>query len=132
MCIKEGCIYTLSAPVENIFICRSVMRMLSVRKTNMLATALSQSVYDKLISVTKEKNMSISEMVLLSVAMQLNRKKYQIKKKTRTSERKKNITVRVSEGLLDLVDKVVKEHGCSRSRFIADAVEYGLNFVSKG
>ena len=32
----------------------------------------------------------------------------------------------------DLVDKVVKEHGCSRSRFIADAVEYGLNYVSKG
>jgi len=106
--------------------------MISVRKTNILATALSPSVYDKLISVTKEKNISISEMVLLSVAMQLNRRKFKVKKHTRTSEHKKIITVRISEGLLDLVDKVVKEHGCSRSRFIADAVEYGLNYVSKG
>ena len=106
--------------------------MISVRKTNILATALSPSVYDKLISVTKEKNISISEMVLLSVAMQLNRRKFNVKKRTRTPEHKKIITVRVSEGLSDLVDKVVKEHGCSRSRFIADAVEYGLNFVNKG
>lgn len=106
--------------------------MINVRKTNMLATALSPSIYGKLISVTTEKNISISEMVLLSVAMQLNRRKFNVKKSTRTSEHKKIITVRVSEGLSDLVDKVVKEHGCSRSRFIADAVEYGLNFVSKG
>ena len=83
--------------------------MISVRKTNILATALSPSVYDKLISVTKEKNISISEMVLLSVAMQLNRRKFNVKKRTRTPEHKKIITVRVSEGLSDLVDKVVKE-----------------------
>ena len=50
--------------------------MLSIRKTNMLATALSPSIYDKLISVSKEKGISISEMVLISVAMQLNRKNY--------------------------------------------------------
>ena len=83
--------------------------MLSIRKTNMLATALSPSIYDKLISVSKEKGFSLSEFVLMSVAMQLNRKNYKFRKFGRTSEKKKIITVRVSEGLSYLVDKAAKE-----------------------
>ena len=106
--------------------------MLSIRKTNMLATALSPSIYDKLISVSKEKGISISEMVLISVAMQLNRKNYKFKKIVRTSENKKIVTVRASEGLSYLVDKAAKEYGCSRSKFISSAIVYGLNYVSKG
>lgn len=106
--------------------------MITIRKSNMLATALLPSLYDKLISVSKEKGFSISELVLISVAMQLNRKNYKLKKIGRTSEKKKIITVRVSEGLSYLVDKAAKEYGCSRSKFISIAIEYGLNYVSKG
>ena len=105
--------------------------MLSIRKTNMLATALSPSIYDKLISVSKEKGISISEMVLISVAMQLNRKNYKFKKIVRTSENKKIVTVRASEGLSYLVDKAAKEYGCSRSKFISTAIEYGLYYVKQ-
>jgi uncharacterized protein (DUF1778 family) len=108
------------------------MKMLNIRKTNMLATALSPSIYDKLISVSKEKGFSLSEFVLMSVAMQLNRKNYKFKKIGRTSEKKKIITVRVSEGLSYLVDKAAKEYGCSRSKFISTAIENWLNYVSKG
>lgn len=106
--------------------------MLSIRKTNMLATALLPSIYDKLISVSKEKGFSLSEFVLMSVAMQLNRKNYRFKKIERTPEKKKIITVRVSEGLSCLVDKTANEYGCSRSKFISTAIENWLNYVSKG
>ena len=106
--------------------------MLCVKKTIMSATAISQEFYNNLITIAKEKNISLSELIIMAVSMQLNRQNIEIKKNKRTSDNKKIITVRVSEGLFDIVDNISKKYSCSRSRFVLDAIEYGLNYVKKG
>ena len=94
------------------------MRMFSVKKNHILGTALSLNLYNKLVYIAGEKKMSISEVLLLSVAMQLSRPGVEIPKVEKTSEQKKVVTVRTSEGLTKMVDKAAKELGCSKSRYI--------------
>lgn len=106
--------------------------MLGIRKTRVLATALSNNLYNKLVYITGEKKISISEMVIMSVAMQLICSDVKIEKTERTPDRKKIITVRVSEGLSKMVEKAAKDIGCSKSRYIVDALDNGLNYVNKG
>ena len=106
--------------------------MLGIRKTRVLATALSANMYNKLVYITGEKKISISEMVIMSIAMQLTNPDVKVEKTERTPEHKKIITVRVSEGLSSMVEKAAKELGCSKSRYIVDALDAGLNYVNKG
>jgi len=111
---------------------KGVIRMFSVKKDHILGTALPLNLYNKLVYIAGEKNMSISEVVLFSVAMQLPRTDVEIPKAEKTSEQKKVVTVRTSEGLTKMVDKAAKELGCSKSRYIAVALNEGLNYVNKG
>ena len=106
--------------------------MLGIRKTRVLATALSTNMYNKLVYITGEKKISISEMVIMSIAMQLTNPDVKVEKTERTPEHKKIITVRVSEGLSSMVEKAAKELGCSKSRYIVDALDNGLNYANKG
>lgn len=106
--------------------------MLCVKKTNMIATAISQEFYDYLITVAKEKNISLSELIIMAVSMQFNRQNIEIKNSVKTAEHKKIITARVSEGLFDMVNKAAKKCGCSKSKFLFNAIEYSLNYVKKG
>ena len=108
------------------------MRMFSVKKNHILGTALSLNLYNKLVYIAGEKKMSISEVLLLSVAMQLSRTGVEIPKVEKTSEQKKVVTVRTSEGLTKMVDKAAKELGCSKSRYISVALNEGLNYINKG
>ena len=66
----------------------------------------------------------------MSVAMQLSRTGVEIPKAEKTSEQKKIITVRTSEGLTKMVDKAAKELDCSKSRYISVALNEGLNYVN--
>ena len=106
--------------------------MFSVKKNHILGTALSLNLYNKLVYIAGEKKMSISEVLLLSVAMQLSRTGVEIPRAEKTSEQKKVVTVRTSEGLTKMVDKAAKELGCSKSRYISVAFNEGLNYVNKG
>jgi len=104
--------------------------MFSVKKDHILGTGLSLILYNSLVYIAGEKKMSISEVVLLSVAMQLSRTGVEIPKAEKTSEQKKIITVRTSEGLTKMVDKAAKELDCSKSRYISVALNEGLNYVN--
>ena len=106
--------------------------MFSIKKDHVLGSALPLNLYNKLVYTAGEKNMSLSEIILLSVAMQLSNSNVDIPKAEKTSEQKKIVTVRVSAGLVKLVDKVAKEHECSKSRYISAALDEGLNYVKKG
>ena len=105
--------------------------MFSVKKNHILGTALSLNLYNKLVYIAGEKKMSISEVLLLSVAMQLSRTGVEIPKAEKTSEQKKVVTVRASSGLEQMVNNAAKELGCSKSKYIAIALDEGLNYVSK-
>lgn len=109
---------------------KDVIRMFSVKKDHILGTALSLNLYNKLVYIAGEKKISISEMIMLSVAMQLSRPGVEIQKKDKTPEQKKVITARVSEGLAKMVDDAAKELGCSKSRYISVALNEGLNYVN--
>ena len=106
--------------------------MFSVKKNHILGAALPLNLYNKLVYIAGEKNMSLSEIVLLSGAMQLSRTGVEIPNAEKTPEQKKVVTVRSSEGLTKMVDKAAKEHSCSKSRYIAVALNEGLNYVNKG
>ena len=105
--------------------------MFSVKKNHILGTALSLNLYNKLVYIAGEKKMSISEVLLLSVAMQLSRTGVEIPKAEKTSEQKKVVTATASSGLEQMVNNAAKELGCSKSKYIAIALDEGLNYVSK-
>ena len=105
--------------------------MFSVKKNHILGTALSLNLYNKLVYIAGEKNMSLSEVVLLSVAMQLPRTNIKLPEVEKTPEQKKVVTVRASSGLEQMVNNAAKELGCSKSRYISIALDEGLNYVKK-
>ena len=104
--------------------------MFSVKKDHILGTALSINLYNKLVYIAGEKNMSLSEVILLSVAMQLTRSNIQLPEVEKTSGQQKIVTARTSAGLAQMVDKAAKELGCSKSRYISVALNEGLNYVN--
>ncbi len=106
--------------------------MFSVKKNHILGTALPLNLYNKLVHIAGEKNMSLSEVVLLSVAMQLPHTDIKLPESEKTPELKKVVTVRASSGLEQMVNNAAKELGCSKSRYISVALDEGLNFVNKG
>lgn len=103
--------------------------MFSVKKNHILGTALPLNLYNKLVHIAGEKNMSLSEVVLLSIAMQLPRADIKLPEVEKTSEQKKVVTVRASSGLEQMVNNAAKELGCSKSRYISVALNEGLNYV---
>ena len=105
--------------------------MFSVKKNHILGAALPLNLYNKLVYIAGEKNMSLSEVVLLSVAMQLPRTDIKLPEVEKTPELKKVVTVRSSSGLEKMVNNAAKELGCSKRRYIAIALNEGLNYVNK-
>ena len=105
--------------------------MFSVKKNHILGAALPLNLYNKLVHIAGEKNMSLSEVVLLSVAMQLPHTDIKLPESEKTPELKKVVTVRASSGLEQMVNNAAKELGCSKSRYISIALDEGLNYVKK-
>ena len=96
--------------------------MFSVKKNHILGTALPLNLYNKLVHIAGEKNMSLSEVVLLSVAMQLPHTDIKLPESEKTPKLKKVVTVRASSGLEQMVNNAAKELGCSKSKYIAKLV----------
>lgn len=105
--------------------------MLRVKKIERLAFALSEQEYNALVDITRSKKITISEFVILQLSTAMHSSNFNADAE-RTSGKKKVVTVRVSEGMLDLVSEFAAKHNCSRNALLISAIKFGLNNVKKG
>lgn len=105
--------------------------MLRVKKIERLAFALSEQEYNTLISITRSMKITISEFVILQLSSAMHSRGFSADVE-RTSGKKKVVTVRVSEGMLDLVSEFATKYKCSRNALLISAIKFGLNNVKKG
>ena len=105
--------------------------MLRVKKIERLAFALPEQEYNALVGITRSKKITISEFVILQLSTAMHSSNFNADAE-RTSGKKKVVTVRVSEGMLDLVSEFATKYKCSRNALLISAIKFGLNNVKKG
>jgi len=102
-----------------------------VKKIERLAFALSEQEYNALIILTRLKRITISEFVIFQISNAIHNSNF-IVNVEKTSGKRKVVTVRVSEGMLDLVSEFATKYKCSRNALLISAIKFGLNNVKKG
>ena len=103
---------------------------MKIKKTERLAVALSEQEYNFLIDLTHSKKITISEFVVMQVSYAIFNTNFNLDTE-KVSGKRKVITVRVSEGFLELVSESAKKYNCSRNALLIKAIKLGLNNAKK-